>query len=98
MGVWVLVSVLRVVGVKYFTATKMRDFERRLNRVKDGLHQKKSELDLVKSRQAQISADETLHSERIRSMKELIHDIQLRLQTKDETPDDMEIEGFPLRR
>lgn len=84
MIVWMLVSVVMVVGMKFFTATKMRDLERRLNRVKDGLHTRKVEFDSAKSRQYQISSEEELHSERIRFMKELIQDIQIRLMAKDE--------------
>ena len=84
MIIWMLVSVVMVVGMKFFTATKMRDLERRLNRVKDELHKRKTEFDSAKSHQSKIVSEEELHSERIRFMKELIQDIQIRLMAKDE--------------
>ena len=83
MVIWMLVSLFMVVGVKYFTATKMRDLEKRLNRVKDQLQTKKEEFQTVLSRQKEVQVEESLSTERIRSMKELIHDIGIRLQTTD---------------
>ena len=82
--VWMLVMVVVVIGIKYYTATRMRDLERRLNEVKDGLHEKKQELDRAMGRQAEVQTEEDHGSERIRSMKELINDIQIRLTTADE--------------
>jgi uncharacterized protein YaaR (DUF327 family) len=81
-----LVSLLMVVGVKFFTATKMRNLERRLNRVKEGLQTKKEEFHSVLAQQQETQVEEGLSSERIRSMKELIHDMGIRLQTADQEP------------
>ena len=93
MAIWMLVSLLMVVGVKYFTATKMRDLERRLNRVKEGLQTKKEEFQTVLSRQEEIQQEEELSSERIRFMKELIHDIGIRLQTSDEGQNELVVDS-----
>ena len=87
--VWVLVMVVMVVGVKFYTATRMRDLERRLNQVKEGLHQKKDELDAAQAQQAEVQTEENGHTERIRFMKELIDDIQIRLTTSDEPDSDL---------
>ena len=84
MAVWVVIALVLVVGVKYYTATRMRDLERRLNRVKEGLQAKKDEFRAVVSRQEEVQTEEGEHSERIRFMNELIRDIELRLQGKDE--------------
>lgn len=84
MIIWMLVSLVMVVGVKFFTATKMRDLERRLNRVKEGLQTKKEEFQTVLSEQEKVQKEEALSSERIRFMNELINDISIRLQSSDE--------------
>lgn len=84
--IWVLCMVVVVIGIKFYTATRMRDLERRLNQVKEGLHEKKSEFDTAETRQAEVQVEENGHSERIRFMKELINDIQIRL-TMNEEPD-----------
>lgn len=93
MILWMLVSLLMVVGVKYFTATKMRDLERRLNRAKEGLQTKKEEYQSVLARQEEVQSEEHLASERIRFMKELIHDIGIRLQTTDRDQNELVVDS-----
>lgn len=93
MILWMLVSLLMVVGVKYFTATKMRDLERRLNRAKEGLQTKKEEYQSVLAQQEEVQTEEELHSERIRFMKELINDIGIRLQTSDEDQNELVVDS-----
>lgn len=93
MAIWMLVSLLMVVGVKYFTATKMRDLERRLNRVKEGLQTKKEEYQGVLARQEEVQAEEDLSSERIRFMKELISDIGIRLQSSDQLETELVVDS-----
>tara|TARA_Y100000294_G_C8371346_1_gene262866 strand:- start:152 stop:454 length:303 start_codon:yes stop_codon:yes gene_type:complete len=80
MLLWVVMSFAMVVGVKYYTALQMRNLETRLNKVKDGLQGKKEELSRAMDRQNEVQADESAQAERIRSMKEIIQDIQIRLQ------------------
>ena len=36
---WVLAAMMSVIGVKYYTAIKVNKFEKRLDEVKDGLHE-----------------------------------------------------------
>ena len=93
MIIWMLVSLVMVVGIKFFTATKMRDLERRLNRVKEGLQTKKEEFQTVLAQQEGIQAEEALSSERIRFMKELIHDIGIRLQTADQAQTELVVDS-----
>ena len=82
MILWVFMSLAMVVGMKYYTALQMRNLETRLNKVKDGLQEKKQELNQAMKQQDAVQADEAAQLERIRSMKEIIQDIQLRLQGK----------------
>jgi len=91
--IWMLLSLVMVVGIKFFTATKMRDLERRLNRVKDGLQSKKEEFQNVLAKQEGIQAEEALSSERIRFMKELINDIGIRLQTADQPQTELVVDS-----
>jgi len=82
--VWVLVMVVMVIGVKFYTATRMRDLERRLNQVKEGLRAEKKVFDAAQIRQAEVKVEEDGHTERIRFMKELIDDIHIRLTVSDQ--------------
>ncbi|MCZ6633140.1 MAG: hypothetical protein O7G87_07015 [bacterium] len=82
MILWVFMSLAMVVGMKYYTALQMRNLETRLNKVKDGLQEKKQELNQAMEQQDAVQADEAAQLERIRSMKEIIQDIQIRLQGK----------------
>ena len=80
MLLWVVMSLALVVGMKYYTSLQMRNLEMRLNKVKDGLQGEKEELNRAMERQNEVQADESAQAERIRSMKEIIQDIQIRLQ------------------
>ncbi|MDA0709066.1 MAG: hypothetical protein O3B73_02510 [bacterium] len=68
-----------VIGAKYFTAVGTRNLERRLNRVKAGLTKARADLKREHDRQAQIGADEEMAEMRVRFMKELMQDLQIRL-------------------
>ena len=72
-----------VIGAKYYTAIGTRNLERRLNRVKAGLEKARQELRQQKERQTQVSADEELAEMRVRFMKELMQDLQIRLTSSD---------------
>lgn len=77
---WIfLILFLAVIGAKYYTAVGTRNLERRLNKVKDDLEAARQRLREERQKQSDI-AEEEEHSElRVRYMKELIHDIQIRL-------------------
>ena len=83
MLVWVLAMVVLVVGIKFFTATRMRDLEKRLNQVKEGLHQKRDALEVAMTHQTEVETEGEGHSERIRIMKELLNDMQIRVTIND---------------
>ena len=87
MVLWVAVALAMVVGVKYYTSLQLRNLEMRLNKVKDGLQGKKEELQQVMARQHEAQSDEDAQAERIRFMKEIIQDIDMRLQGKGEDDD-----------
>lgn len=84
MIVWTLFTLLVVVGVKYYTSLEMRKLERRLETVKNGLHQKKDKLQAAQDRQKSVESEETMFVDRLRVMKEIIQDIQFRLTATDE--------------
>ena len=84
MIVWTLFTLLVVVGVKYYTSIEIRKLERRLETVKNGLHQKKDKLQEIQDRQKSVESEETMFTDRLRVMKEIIQDIQFRLTTTDE--------------
>ena len=89
MYIWVLVSLILVVGVKYFTSREMANLERRLHAVKDALQEKKLEYDAEKSNQNEVQSRETAMEERIKHMKEIIHDLNIRLTQGDEPREDV---------
>ncbi len=68
-----------VIGAKYYTAIGTRNLERRLNRVKAGLEKARQELRQEREKQTRVSADEELAEMRVRFMKELMQDLQIRL-------------------
>jgi hypothetical protein len=68
-----------VIGAKYFTAIGTRNLERRLNRVKAGLEKSRQELREERDKQTRVSSDEELAEMRVRFMKELMQDLQIRL-------------------
>ena len=77
---WIfLILFIAVIGAKYYTAIGTRNLERRLNRVKDDLEAAKQSLRDELQKQTEIGTQEELNEQRVRYMKELIHDIQIRL-------------------
>lgn len=77
---WVFVILfLLVVGAKYFTAIGTRNLERRLNRVKSALEGARNRLRAERERQAGVATQVELTELRVRYMKELIQDLNLRL-------------------
>jgi len=87
--IWVIVALLFVIGVKYYTSREMAQLERRLNRVKTGLHTTKQEYDAVQVTQMETQKAEGAMEDRITHMKEIIQDINVRLtqtDTSQETP------------
>ena len=83
MYIWVIVALLIVVGVKYYTSREMANLERRLHAVKVALHNKKQELDTVQVRQEETQQAEVAMEDRIKHMKEIIQDVNIRLTQTD---------------
>ena len=92
MLIWVIAALALVVGVKYYTSLQMRNLEHRLNVVKDSLHEVKEMYSEAQTKQEEASEQEGHHEERIRSMKEIIQDIQMRLTSSDK-PEETEPVG-----
>ena len=79
---WIfLILFLGVIGAKYYTAVGSRNLERRLNRVKAALDDAWRKLKTEREKQAEFVDQEELAVLRVRFMKELIEDIQIRLST-----------------
>ncbi len=77
---WIfLLMFIGVIGAKYYTAIGTRNLERRLNRVKAGLEKARQELRQEREKQTRVAADEELAEMRVRFMKELMQDLQIRL-------------------
>lgn len=68
-----------VIGAKYFTAIGTRNLERRLNRVKAGLDKARQALNQEREKQTSVASDEEMAEMRVRFMKELMQDLQIRL-------------------
>ena len=97
MIIWTVCMLVFVVGVKYYTSLEMRKLERRLETVKNGLHQMKEKLHVAEERQHQVQAEEKGYEERMSVMREIIQDIQFRLTSEDELDVDgvMVSDGIP---
>lgn len=77
---WIFVLLFfLVIGAKYYTAIGSRNLERRLNRVKAALEDARRRLKGERERQSAIAVEMELAELRVRYMKELIMDLQLRL-------------------
>ena len=76
---WVLLTLVAVVGVKYYTSVGLRQLDRRLASVKRDLDRSKSELKGKREEQETVSAEEDMCENRIRNMKDLISDLEYRL-------------------
>lgn len=97
MAIWTFVAFALVLGVKYYTSQEMRRLERRLKAVQEGFKKKKDELQQAQDREDETKATEAGHEARIRSMNELIQDLNIRLTSSDSLGDDMmrEPDGSP---
>ena len=84
MIIWTVCMLLFVVGVKYYTSLEMRKLERRLETVKNGLHQMKEKLHSTEERQKEVQDEELGYEERMNVMREIIQDIQFRLSSEEE--------------
>ena len=76
---WLLLTLVAVVGVKYYTSVGLRQLDRRLASVKRDLERTKSERKEKRKEQEKITEEEELCEIRIRNMKELISDLEFRL-------------------
>lgn len=77
---WVFIILfLLVIGAKYYTAVGTRNLERRLHRVKTTLEGSRNRLREERERQASVAVQVELTELRVRYMKELMQDIQIRL-------------------
>ena len=82
---WIFILLfLAVIGAKYYTAVGTRNLERRLNRIKGDLEDARQRQREEHKRQEHIAGQEELDELRVRYMKELIHDIQIRLTQSDD--------------
>jgi len=87
MWIWILVSISSIVIVKYWTSKQTGKLNRRLDRARWDLQKAKKQHKDAQQKQESIKAQEELQIERIRHMKDLIQDIQIRL-TQRETKED----------
>jgi len=85
--IWVIVALFFVVGVKYYTSREMANLERRLHAVKSALHSKKQEFDAVQNNQEETQQAEVAMEDRIKHMKEIIQDVNIRLTQTDTAPE-----------
>ena len=84
MLIWSFVGILAVSVVKYYTAAETRRLNRRLMKARGDRDRVKQELQEVKKEQASQGTEEELYELRIRSMKELIQDLGLRLTVRED--------------
>lgn len=91
MVFWVLICLAATVGVKYYTSIGLRQLDRRLALVKRDLEQSKSVLKDKMSDQDKASEEENLNEERIRSLKDLITDLEYRLTVSSEEQEEKSV-------
>jgi len=84
VGFLVLLALAGVVGMKYYTSMGMRKLERRLRGVQQDLDKVKSQRKEKEEEQKAMAVEEDLCEERIRSMKDIINDLEYRLTTSKE--------------
>ncbi|MBS11058.1 MAG: hypothetical protein CME19_05575 [Gemmatimonadetes bacterium] len=70
-----------VLGVKYYTSMGMRKLEHRLRGVQQDLDKVKGLKKEKEDEQKEMADEEDLCEERIRSMKDIINDLEYRLTT-----------------
>ena len=73
-----------VVGVKYYTSMGMRALERRLRGVQMDLDKVKGQRRDKEEEAKEMAAEEEKCEQRIRSMKDIINDLEYRLTTSKE--------------
>ena len=93
--IWVLFALVCVVGVKYYTALGSRSLERRLNRVKRDLDTSKQNLKAHREKFSETSQEEEEVEQRVRFAKEMIEDLKLRLNSKEEKEPQVEPKEEP---
>ena len=76
---YVMLCLVGVFVVKYYTAVEMRKLERRLDRVKDDLGQVKDKHGSVQKHMDQVRSDEEDYQDRVRRIKETIEDLEIRM-------------------
>ncbi len=86
---WVVVALVSVVVVKYYTSIGKRKLEERLTRVKTALVDARKKLRSAQNEQAGVTEEMDEMEERIRRMKEIMDDLGLRMQSK-EQPEERE--------
>ena len=80
----IMVAIIAVVGVKYYTAVGQRNLERRLMRTRKDLDDAREVLREVKEKRAHVGEDEELVLRRIQYMKEKMEDMNIQLTTSTE--------------
>ena len=88
MALWTVVTLLFVVGVKYYTSIEMRKLERRLEAVKNGLQKVKEKHQAAEDKLTGVQSEESSFEDRVKTMKEIIQDIQFRLSAREEEEPD----------
>ena len=88
--IWVAIALFGVIAVKYYTAVGRRNLDERLNRVKGALVDAREKLKSARKEQAEVNEEMEVMEERIRRMKEIIDDLGLRMQVKEEPEEKVE--------
>lgn len=83
MYLWVIVSLIMVIAVKFYTARELANLERRLLAVKEALFAKRNQFQNTQDKQTEIQTQERDTVEQLVHMKEIIHDINIRLTHSD---------------
>ena len=89
MTIWVLFSLVAVVIVKYYTSMQMRSLEQRLNVAREEAHKAKEKLLEAQKQLDEAKAQEDLYEQRIRSMNEMIQDINIRLTAGEQSKEEL---------
>ena len=88
MVILLVVAAAAVVGVKYYTSMGMRKLERRLRGVQQDLEKIKSLRKEKEDEQKGMLDEEEACEQQIRSMKDIINDLEFRLTTTKETEEE----------
>lgn len=87
MWLWIFVSISGIAIVKYWASKQTGKLNRRLDSARRDLMKAKKRHKDAQQQQESVKTQEELQVERIRHMKDLIQDIQIRL-TQRETKED----------